>query len=450
MFFGDDVRGASIDEIADQIIPQEEPCRCCHRKDDGPCTGLRIIFISLILLGKERNIIDLIRSTSPVCDATISLRPGQAQQTQLETDNNQAESQYVGATEIEPPEEDLFYHLQWQMRSPYFTARRQSSDGFPQLYEEISLPWVHLEKQCGDDLLGYSSVHRISIHEHHHDLIGHGNDFALKVLDTNFNPVRIIAIKCFKKEITSRTLHPHITPILAAFEHKTKFYLLLPWARGGNLQQLWVKYPNGFGTPEGLLHLPEHLDQWLVQQCYGIADALAKVHGYSSLIQREDASENSKLHQDIKPENILCFTYEGRLSLSLTDFGNSQELDPDGTVDKARKIGCKTYRPPEYEHEKSKIGRSWDIWCLGCVYLEFITWAIDGWPGVKDFREKRFEEEDDDDVDEDSSIPVKEDAFFRKSKIKGRRKFFRKSRPRVIFELKRTVTSVSDLYAHCG
>jgi hypothetical protein len=35
------------------------------------------------------------------------------------------------------------------------------------------------------------------------------------------------------------------------------------------------------------------------------------------------------------------------------------------------------------------LSPSWDIWALGCVYLEFITWFFGGWEAVVDFAHRR-------------------------------------------------------------
>jgi hypothetical protein len=37
-----------------------------------------------------------------------------------------------------------------------------------------------------------------------------------------------------------------------------------------------------------------------------------------------------------------------------------------------------TYRPPECDLLPMEIRQSFDIWCLGCVYLEFVTWLLGG------------------------------------------------------------------------
>jgi len=48
-----------------------------------------------------------------------------------------------------------------------------------------------------------------------------------------------------------------------------------------------------------------------------------------------------------------------------------------------------SYRPPECDIHGGRIGQSYDIWTLGCLYLEFVTWLLGGWDLIKLFEEKR-------------------------------------------------------------
>ncbi|GJC78824.1 cyclin-dependent kinase-like 4 [Colletotrichum liriopes] len=324
-------------------------------------------------------------------------------------------------------DKDLFYHLQWQMKSPHFKLWEPSFDNYRQLDEEQVID------------LQISTVQRIKIHQGHHSLGGDRDFFALKVLDMSVFPG--IAEESFKNETTARVSHPHITALLAAFQYRNKFYLILPWAEEGNLRQLWRNKSSSPGCPGGVATWCS--DSWMAEQCFGIADALAKVHGYGSLMQKEKGTNQPKLHHDIKPENILCFrnceNSAAPYILKLTDFEFSLALGPSGTIEVEKAIGSKTYRPPEAEFKKSKIGYSWDIWCLGCLYLEFITWAILGWSGVERFGDSRAEEDDDDHIGTSELRPVQEDVFFRKRVAKNIWTWFSKSQPKVVAEIKQTV-----------
>lgn len=227
-----------------------------------------------------------------------------------------------------------------------------------------------------------------------------------------------MALESFKSEKTSRTSHPHITALLAAFEYQKKYHLVLPFAEGGNLRQLWESHPD---PTKG--SVAWYSDEWLIGQCYGIVDALAKIHGHTSLLEPHGTSEEvkPKLHQDIKPENILCFREQDRCTLKLTDFGFSRELDSKKLIPKGDIKGCLTYRPPESDLRTSMIGHSWDVWCLGCVFLEFVTWFIDGLSGVETFAERRSEENTDNCCQEDTFFLNRPEGFkkrFASTKLK--------------------------------
>lgn len=36
------------------------------------------------------------------------------------------------------------------------------------------------------------------------------------------------------------------------------------------------------------------------------------------------------------------------------------------------------------------VTREYDIWSLGCLFLEFITWIVHGYTGVEEFEEVRL------------------------------------------------------------
>ncbi|KUI74489.1 G-type lectin S-receptor-like serine/threonine-protein kinase SD1-1 [Cytospora mali] len=122
----------------------------------------------------------------------------------------------------------------------------------------------------------------------------------------------------------------------------------------------------------------------------------------------------AQIHTDIKPVNILCFN-DGmeHLSLKLADFGEAKSIGPESTVEANRVPHVKTYRPPEYS-PGGHISPNYDVWCLGCLFLEFVTWALKGWDGIKEFSKAR---EDEREAPEVTGVEgqLMEDTFFKKT-----------------------------------
>jgi serine/threonine protein kinase len=207
--------------------------------------------------------------------------------------------------------------------------------------------------------------------------------------------------------------HDRIVPLLAAMQHRERLYLLFPLAEGGNLQDLWRKFSTvpGFEEEDQNFALWYNPD-WLLRQCLGIADALAVTHGFD--IQTGSCEGPSYLHADIKPENILCFaTEDGGYTLKLADFGEAKQINQlTKQVNASGVAHVKTYLPPEYEMEQ-RISLAFDVWCLGCVYLEFITWALEGDTGIQKFQDAREKEGDDAQVKSAKGHRIT-DTFFKK------------------------------------
>lgn len=192
----------------------------------------------------------------------------------------------------------------------------------------------------------------------------------------------------------------HLISLLATYEHNDDYYLIFPWAQA-TLKTYWEeKHPNPSLDKQTVI--------WVAEQCKGIAYGVLKIHQYTSVEVNKNeldpaAGQNVQFghHGDIKPENILWFqdsreTTPGaqgfqRGTLKLTDFGLAS-INPNRTVSR-QLLGfpCSiSYCAPEAELlHCGPPGRQYDMWTLGCLYLEFITWMMGGWKLVKDFERQR-------------------------------------------------------------
>jgi len=194
--------------------------------------------------------------------------------------------------------------------------------------------------------------------------------------------------------------HERIVPLLHAFKHRHIFHLVFPWADGGNLRDLWGRVQ---------ARLDDATLDWFWAQCLGLADALAAVHDWRVL------------HNDIKPENVLCFTREGgggetdpdepaAWELRVADFGISQRVGaPDSMVEPTSRHVV-TQRSPEFDLKYESVSFPVDIWSLGCVYLDFITWLLLGNEERLRFERRRVAELGDPDG---PGPPIEEDTYFK-------------------------------------
>ncbi|KAH7385336.1 kinase-like domain-containing protein [Phaeosphaeria sp. MPI-PUGE-AT-0046c] len=112
---------------------------------------------------------------------------------------------------------------------------------------------------------------------------------------------------------------------------------------------------------------------------------------------KEDDSHAKKYgrHGDITPGNILWFgdgsDDQEYLSgtLKLADFGQAELNSLLSKTQPKSVANTMTYRPPECDLQHKPIRQSYDIWCLGCVLLEFVAWMLGGKKLLSEFSIKR-------------------------------------------------------------
>ncbi|KAI0805505.1 kinase-like protein [Xylaria sp. FL0064] len=383
-------------QLADYISPGSE--RVCHC-EDGLCTGSRVILASLMRIGKEDCIIHLYnQSKTRVCDADLPF-----------SDQGEVLKSFGGLTEKEA---QLFRHAQWPLRSHYLSRLEPNGHNYQQLDDEVALPFLRIDERTRPVSGERTIVRHIKIYPNHHNL-GDGDDFALKT----FKKLRYSS-EDFHEEFEANQQapqHDRIVPVLTAFKHREEFHFIFPYANGGNLEELWKKYSTS--NAAGSLLASWYSPQWLLSECLGLAEGLAATHRPSAIAELGTQYHLApQLHADLKARNILCFeAIEGgrqSYTLKLADFGFARKVDENSTLKVGDMTHTQTYRPPEYDIE-DVIHLNYDVWCLGCVYVEFITWAVMGWPEVDKFAGKRIEERDDE-YTSTAKGEILQDTFFKK------------------------------------
>lgn len=253
----------------------------------------------------------------------------------------------------------------------------------------------------------------------------------IQVADMMQDDVRLIAIKKlfspdeteFKRELTILTAlgsktqkHPHLINLLATYRHRQKYHLMFPYA-DANLRKYWDDRLSPSFDAKTVY--------WSLKQMTGIADALHRIHNFmvtfslspdGQLLVQNDTSLNVGQgeewfgrHGDIKPDNILWFNQSSQIKdesgiLQIADFGlgkfhgreSRSRINPNTVI-------SPTYAPPECKL-RYPVSRAYDIWSLGCLYLEFITWLLKGSAEIEGFANFRGREA--------TSTGINDDNFF--------------------------------------
>ncbi|OHE91937.1 CMGC/DYRK protein kinase [Colletotrichum orchidophilum] len=182
--------------------------------------------------------------------------------------------------------------------------------------------------------------------------------------------------------------HSHIVTLLATFARQIggeiEYLLLFPWANC-DLLEFWRR--------EASVARDHQLFKWVAKQLCGITDALQYIHDPKVL----DAN-NKRLfgrHGDIKPENVLWFNSSsdgGNLVLSDLGLTRTHRIESRSNRPGARIPVSPNYRPPECDiaGDDGLVSRSFDIWTLGCLFLEFMVWILEGWEGYDAFKRNRM------------------------------------------------------------
>ncbi|PNP74384.1 hypothetical protein FNYG_12433 [Fusarium nygamai] len=186
----------------------------------------------------------------------------------------------------------------------------------------------------------------------------------------------------------------HIVKFITAFRRTDEHYLILEWADGGNLRNLWERFKR---------ELSPGLVKDAFGQLLGLSKALSQVHKP----EPNDESPNRHFrHGDLKPENILWFrdsNNPGKIgTLKIGDWGlakQHQDLTQVRTQKTSTGFGTRLYEPPEEVTIKNntlvvpdpkdpdgkaarKRSRLYDVWAMGCIWFEFLVWLMYGQDGL--------------------------------------------------------------------
>ncbi|KAL5586394.1 hypothetical protein FOBRF1_016264 [Fusarium oxysporum] len=286
---------------------------------------------------------------------------------------------------------DYFTQKQWPFLAPIFEREFEYV-----LQQGIPLPLV----EKGNAIVsGFSSVSKIKMHHAHvPEQIEHS--MAMKKMELESED----QIKYVNKEMTNVTSlrlldHDHLVKAILACTRGKQALFFFPWAKGGDLYNFLKSNSN-----EGMAAII-----WMLDQMVGLCSALSLL------------ADKGYRHGDLKPANILLFPEKsGSYRMKITDVGlsklhilaTSRRLN--GTTAKAT---TRRYSPPEFDllfdddgepvedSDDIKLSRKFDVWSLGCVFIEFLIWAKLGRQKYKEFdrsmkRDRRFWDSGREDLDD--------------------------------------------------
>ncbi|KAI1298563.1 kinase-like protein [Xylaria venustula] len=275
---------------------------------------------------------------------------------------------------------DSFLEKQWQVLAPVFTALGEDIH----VDKKSPLPFYDIKKISS---LNYkNTVYRGTLHAAHR-VPKPSKDVKIAIKDytekEDFDKEKDNLLKI--QDLN----HPHLIRHIATIQRGNLFYVIFPWANGGNLAEFWARYPNADRTRSPKIFT------WSLQQMLGIVDAMFALH------------EMNYRHGDLKPENILHFkdsnepeVRESKLgTLVIADVGVSKlhhlatglRHDPTDT-----KATTPCYEAPEAElDDKKPRGRRYDMWSIGCIFMEFAIWLLYGHKAIDNFKHQRKQTKND-------------------------------------------------------
>ena len=174
-------------------------------------------------------------------------------------------------------------------------------------------------------------------------------EVALKVLSPELANKQAF-VERFKREakVMARLDHPNILRCFGAGQHGQHHWLAMEFVEGGSVEN-WLKKLGKFSVGDAT---------HIVIAC---ANALQHAH------------EQSLVHRDIKPDNILL-TKKGVVKVA--DLGLAKATDDDMSLTQTGTgAGTPLYMAPEQARDVKNVDARCDIFALGCVYYCLLAGA---------------------------------------------------------------------------
>ncbi|KAK8129202.1 heterokaryon incompatibility protein [Apiospora kogelbergensis] len=269
----------------------------------------------------------------------------------------------------------LFQSWQWDLIAPRF-----GEDQFQFSFcEDYRLPYLDCDPiPASNGFFGevsHASIHKEHLAQRAWPKIPPGDRISIAIKKAKHGEGELA--RYFDHEVAAlnqildKYQSEHLIKPIAAYSYGEDRCLVFLWAEGGNLDGHWGKL--------GPKDLNEEKVKWFVEQLFGICSALEEL---------QTKEDRKCVHGDLKPENILLFDRgTGNFVLQIADLGLAAFHEQATNMRQASGMGSGTsrYKPPEYAVGKSR-SKSYDIWSMGCILLEFLVWSTSGYEGLKKFR----------------------------------------------------------------
>ncbi|KAH7092038.1 kinase-like domain-containing protein [Paraphoma chrysanthemicola] len=268
-----------------------------------------------------------------------------------------------------------FWTSQWTFIAPIF--RHDLSHR--KLDYPVVLPFIGSSEPIGEGAFGV--VTKVTLHKQHQAIQSANEDSQALVLVRKCIQLSSASNATHEQEgnvLSALRLiqHPNVVRLVTTFEYRNTYNLLFE--------------PADFGLHDllGMENRPPlwHEDNTFFAALQGVCSALSALHEYRI------SGLNFELigcHHDLKPANILV---KGDRFL-LADFGLSRLKSVDGDY-KTQFRGMNYHNAPEclgldggYKH--LRVGRKSDIWAMGTIMLDVVTYLQQGTQGVKAFEKGR-------------------------------------------------------------